>query len=104
MDNSIKIAGASYPCRMSMGAGLRFKRLTGKEVTEIGGDAFSEVATLIFVCVQSSCKADGVEFGMSLEDFCDCVGIEEMTAVQQSLIASMTAASPGGGDKIPSVD
>ena len=32
----IMINGKAYPCRQTMGAMLRFKKETGKEVTELG--------------------------------------------------------------------
>ena len=36
----VKINGKSYPCRPTMGAMLRFKKETGKEVTEISNGNF----------------------------------------------------------------
>lgn len=60
-----------------MGAMLRFKQETGKEVTDIDG-GLSDMCTFLWCCVVSACKADGVEFGMSLLDFADSLTPEEM--------------------------
>lgn len=75
----ITVNGKAYPCRPTMGAMLRFKRETGKEVTEIDGSSLSDVVTYLWCCVVSACKADGVGFGMSLMDFADSISPDEMS-------------------------
>lgn len=57
----IKIDGKEYPCRQTMGAMLRFKQETGKEVKEIGGN-LSDICAYLFCCVASACKKDNVPF------------------------------------------
>ena len=66
----IMINGKAYPCRQTMGAMLRFKKETGKEVTELG-NSLSDMCAYLFCCVASACKHDGVKFDMSLMDFAD---------------------------------
>ena len=73
----VTINGKAYPCRQTMGAMLRFKQETGKEVTEIDG-GLSDMCTFLWCCLVSACKADGVEFGMSLLEFADSLTPEEM--------------------------
>ena len=46
----ITINGTSYPCKMTLGAMLRFKELTGKEVSEISQTEVSAMATLLYCC------------------------------------------------------
>ena len=74
----VRINGRVYPCRMTMGAMLRYRRLTGKEVSEMEGGSVSELATLLYCCTASACSADGVEFGLALDEFCDLIGPEDM--------------------------
>lgn len=74
----IKVNGKAYPCRPTMGAMLRFKRETGKEVTDIDPGSLSDVCTYLWCCVVSACKADGIDFGLSLLDFADAVSSEDM--------------------------
>ena len=68
---TIKINGKEYPCRVTMGAMLRFKRETGKDVSQIGKGNVADLVTFLWCCTASASKADGVEFGMGLVDFAD---------------------------------
>lgn len=53
-----------------MGAILRFKRLTGKEVTDISG--LSDWVDYLYCCIASATQADtGTPFPMSRDDFAD---------------------------------
>lgn len=62
-----------------MGAMLRFKRETGKEVTEIKED-ISDYCTYLWCCVCSASKHDGLDFSMSLMDFADAISPEDILA------------------------
>lgn len=73
----IRIDGKEYPCRQTMGAMLRFKQETGKEVTEIGGN-LSDICAYLFCCVASACKKDNVSFDMSLMDFADSITPDDL--------------------------
>ena len=75
----ITVNGKAYPCRQTMGAMLRFKRETGKEVTEIKGEV-SDLCTYLWCCVASASKHDGIDFDLSLMDFADSIAPEEVTA------------------------
>lgn len=86
----INIDGRVYPCRQTMGAMLRFKRETGKEVTEIDG-GMSDLCTYLWCCVASASKHDGVDFDMPLLDFADSV-------TPETLEAWSGAVSGGGAD------
>ena len=66
----ITVNGKAYPCRQTMGAMLRFKRETGKEVTELNGN-LSDLCTYLWCCIASACHADGIDFDLSLMDFAD---------------------------------
>lgn len=84
MRKELTIGGKSYPCRMTMGALLRFKRTTGKEISEMGGDS-ELVVNLLFCCVVAACNADGVEFTMDFETFADSLTMEEFTKATQEM-------------------
>ena len=81
----VTIDGQEYPCRPTMGAMLRFKKETGREVTEIDGSSFSDLCTYLWCCVASASKHDGKKFGMSLMDFADSISPEDMEAWAASL-------------------
>lgn len=74
----ITVNGKAFPCRQTMGAMLRFKQETGKEITEIEQGSFSDICTFLWCCVVSACKHDGIEFNLSLMDFADSISPEDM--------------------------
>lgn len=88
----IIINGKHYPCRQTMGAMLRFKQETGREITEIEQGNFSDICTFLWCCVVSACKHDGVEFGLSLMDFADSIDPDTMTAWNEAIQGESPAA------------
>ena len=74
----IKIGKEVFPCRQTMGAMLRFKQETGREVTEIDATSFTDICTFLWCCIVSASKADGKKFKLSLMDFADSVSPEDM--------------------------
>ena len=70
-----------------MGALLRFKRETGREITEMTG-SLEDLCTYLWCCVVSCCKRDGVEFGMSLMDFADSMDPTTLSSWANKLSAS----------------
>lgn len=76
----VTINGVDYPCRPTMGAMLRFKKETGKEVTEMTDKSFTDLCTYLYCCVVSACSADKVDFNMSLMEFADALNPEDMNA------------------------
>lgn len=85
---TIKINGKEYPCRVTMGAMLRFKRETGRDVNQIGEGDMSDLVTFLWCCMASASKADGVEFGMSLMDFADKLEPATFTKFTEEMNAS----------------
>lgn len=74
----VAVRGEEYPCRATMGAMLRFKHESGKEVTEINAGSMSDLVLWLWCCVVSACRADGVAFDLSLMDFADQLSPEIM--------------------------
>ncbi len=68
-----------------MGAMLRFKKETGKEVTDIQENSFTDLCTYLYCCVVSACAADKITFGYSLFDFADALSPEDMAAWTEQL-------------------
>lgn len=88
----IFINGKEYPCRITMGAMLRFKRETGKDASELKETDVAELVTFLWCCIASASKADDVEFGMSLMDFADKLEPETLTG----FYTSMSEDAPAG--------
>lgn len=74
----ISVGGRELPCRLTMGAMLLFKRQTGKDLNQIQGEDLEAMLTLLWCCVKSACRAEGVEFDVDFEMFCDMITPEEM--------------------------
>ena len=89
------INGTSYPCRQTMGAMLRFNRETGKEVTELKSDSITDLVTYLWCCVASACKHDGINFGMTLMDFADCISDEDMAQWASTVFTTTENADKG---------
>ena len=90
----ITVNGKAYPCRQTMGAMLRFKRETGKEVTDIKGEV-SDLCTYLWCCVCSASKHDGLDFDLPLLDFADSISPEDIQAWAETL----GGGEPSGGDE-----
>lgn len=89
----INVNGKAYPCSPTMGAMLRFKRETGREITEIDPGSFSDLCTYLWCCVVSASKREGLDFDMPLLDFADCISPDEMAAWNEAVTAGHTGAS-----------
>lgn len=83
--NKIEINGKQYPCRVTMGAMLRFKRETGHDVSQMDSTDVAELVILLWCCIVSASKADGVEFGMELMDFADQLDPKALTDFYASM-------------------
>lgn len=94
----IKIDGKAYPCRQTMGAMLRYKQETGKEVTELGNN-LSDMCAYLYCCVASASKHDGVKFDMSLLDFADSLTPDDLNAWVASISGNTAQADDGEGDE-----
>ncbi len=80
--NTIKIAGKDYPCRMTMGAMLRFKEKTGREVTEMNNNGLSDMITLLWCCVDSACRRLNHPFDLSLMEMADNIDQDDFATWQ----------------------
>lgn len=89
----IIINGEAYPCRATLGAMLRFKQETGREVTEIDASSVSDLCAYLWCCVVSASKASGKDFKMSLMDFADSVKFDDVAEWAESI---MENPSPDG--------
>lgn len=70
-----------------MGAMLRFKTETGKEVNAVQEWEFSDLCVFLWCCVVSACKCDGVQFDYSLMDFADHIDPAMLTDWAQHALA-----------------
>lgn len=82
-----------------MGAMLRFKQETGREITEIDAGSLSDLCAYMWCCVASASRREGVQFDMSLMDFADCLTLEDMTEWNEAITAEAEPDSTTGEKK-----
>lgn len=92
----IRIGEAIYPFRMTMGAMVRFSRMTGRDVSEMKPNSISDLSALLYACVASACAADGVDFPYNYDQFCDLVDADRMSEMAASV---QTSEGEGDGGK-----
>lgn len=76
---TIKVGDKELPCYPTMGAMVRYKQLTGHEVTEIGNN-ISGVCSYLYCSVSAACSREKIEFGMEFLEFADAIDIEDLNA------------------------
>jgi len=91
---SISIEGKEYPCLITMGAMLRFKEQTGREVSELSSGSLSELVVFLWCCIASACAKEKVEFGMSVMEFADSIEPDKIAEFYKDEMEK-----PGDGQK-----
>ena len=81
----IIINGTAYPCSPTMGAMLRFKQETGREITEIDPKSFTDLCTYLWCCVVSASKRENISFDLSLMEFADSITPDSMNEWSQAV-------------------
>jgi hypothetical protein len=68
---SITIQGKKYPCYITNGAMLRYKRSTGEDVSKMANDDTAKMVEFMYHCTASASRAEDVDFDMDLDTFAD---------------------------------
>ncbi len=89
---TIEVGGKSYPCRLTMGAMLLFKQQTGKDVRQLTDGDLEGMLVLMWCCMKSACRADGIAMDIDFDHFCDLIGPADMAKWN---IATSTASEDG---------
>lgn len=98
---SVTIDNKEYPIKMTMGALIRFKQETGKDIQSIGENStFEDNLALVWCSIKSACNHDHVPFDMSLMDFADSVNIADVETIVNALLSASasTTSSEEEGD------
>lgn len=95
------INGEAYPCSPTMGAMLRFKQQTGKEISEINTGSFTDLCTYLWCCVTSASKREGKDFKMSLMEFADSLTPDDMAQWSQDIAVTDSVPDESGEKKSP---
>lgn len=96
MLKEITIQGTTYPCHLTMGAMLRFKRESGKDVSQLESEDVADLLLFVYCCTRSACNAMGKAFSFDFETFCDLLTPEDFTAFN---LAMSQGVSGQGSEK-----
>lgn len=82
----MKIGDREYPMRLTLGAMLRFRRETGKELNEAEADmSMTMLIVLMWCCLVSACQADGVECDLTMEQMADRLDVKDVNRFSSQL-------------------
>ena len=70
-EQRLRVGDRELPCRVTMGAMVRYKRATGRDVGSLDTGDVEGLVTFMWCCVASACAADRTEFGMTVEELAD---------------------------------
>lgn len=87
--------GRELPCRVTMGAMVRFKRESGRDVSTIQDGDIADLILLLWCCIKSACNADGETFDVSFDLFADSMDPDAL----QDFIKGFTAQGGEDGQK-----
>ncbi len=79
---TVTVGGRELPCRLTMGAMVRYKRETGQDVSELNGQDLAAIGALIWCCVKSTCAADGIEMEMGMDEFLDHIDADNLPTLE----------------------
>ncbi|MDE5976680.1 MAG: hypothetical protein K2G69_09040 [Muribaculaceae bacterium] len=82
---AINVNGEAYPCYQTAGAMLRFKDLTGDEISRLKGTDISGMIKFLWCCVVSACCREKMEFPLTLMEFADSIGPDELKEWQDAI-------------------
>ena len=98
----VKIDGKEYPCYVTMGAFLEFKKETGKEATEPEAlSGMTDMIAWLWATVKSASRREKKDFPLTLEEFADAITPDELPEILKAINPEEEAAetSDGGGSK-----
>lgn len=85
------VGGKEYPCRVTMGAMIRFKRATGYDVSKLDTSNLEDMIRFIWCCVSSACAVDKVEFSMDFLEFADQLDPDTLASFYDGMNNSVDA-------------
>ncbi len=83
----ITLDSKEYPISRTMGAFLRFKELTGKDVSQVGNE-MADVIALLYTFVECGCRIQKVEFPYNVQEFADRIDVSQMAELKKELTDS----------------
>ena len=67
----IRLGEKEYPCRVTMGAMVRFKQESGRDVSGMSSEDVSDSVLFLYCCIKSAWSEEGEKNGMEGPDLAD---------------------------------
>lgn len=99
MEAKIKVGGRELPAYETLGAAVRFKDETGRDLSKIDLTSVSDIAVLLWARVAGACAREGIEFGMTFREFADAVDMSALSEWTQALINDAQPTDDKGAKK-----
>lgn len=75
----ITIKGTAYPFRITIGAMIQYKRMTGEDFSSFDGREAEKMCIIIFCGLRSECAAEGKEFPFEgWEEIADHLSLDDI--------------------------
>lgn len=81
----IKVNGRELPAYETLGAAVRFKDETGRDLSKIDITSISDIAVLIWARVAGACSRERIEFDMTFREFADAVDMTSLSEWTQAI-------------------
>ena len=88
--NTLTLDGKTYPCRVTMGAFVRFKRETGRDASQLDATDTAENLLFLHCCLLSACNADKVECNIDFLTFADLLAPSDMQNFYADIASTAT--------------
>jgi hypothetical protein len=85
MDIKIKVNGRELPAYETLGAAVRFKDETGRDLSKIDVTSISDIAVLIWARVAGACGRERIDFDMTFREFADAIDIGSLNEWAQAI-------------------
>lgn len=80
---TITIKGKTYPCYVTMGALLLYKRTTGREMNEVSSPTLEETMEIIYCVVKAASMAEGIELPYAdVVEFACCLTPDQVASIR----------------------
>ena len=93
---TVSTGGKKYDVELTLGACREYRRISGKEISEIRG--VTDIAEMLYACAVSTGRRRGRPVEVSLEEFCDGLPMDVVGPFTELLEGSgLTAAQDEAG-------
>lgn len=75
---TITLDNKTYPVKATMRAWRNFEKATGVKVTEVDASDITLIPELVYYFVQDGCKAQGMKFSLSVEEFLGLIEVNDL--------------------------